>query len=544
MRLGSLFIAILLFGCAGEKLVPLQKVSLEVSGSTEIKGSFCNLNLTTAPGLKFYFIIDVTGSNATGDVTDTGQPVPPTDPGKVKRLGGMQAIAQKFPGARFALRTFAGNGVDDAYRDTYYTFTDQKTFLATTLTDFQGISDAGGTNYIHPLQMTLQDIQTYLNAQLQLPLAQRDPEGPIVIMFASDGIPNPDTDRAKADLQTAVHNITQLPISLVATQFVDEIVLNAAGYGDVFQLDPTEGEYINWLAQAGGGTFLTFSNQIDFTQMNIPAPIAAAGSTFSLFATNLNTVWEKNADGSASLKLDSDGDGLSDELEAQIGSDPNKYDTEDDGAGNGIHVSDGLKYFLYGKPCALGSCATPADDQQNLIPINSCRAIPASDGGASGYFAGDILDNCEKLTAGTDYKQFSYLNDKIPDGVKVRYDISPQDLTLAQNSPGQDGLTILQKILSNLPWWIPDYQTVGLKPTSYTLTYTGIQGGRSCYNFDITSMPVIGPGTNRVRLWLVQSDLDLRNTLRTKDVQVGEGQVIQVSDDDFLPNQSTVNSGH
>jgi hypothetical protein len=42
----------------------------------------------------------------------------------------------------------------------------------------------------------------------------------------------------------------------------------------------------------------------------------------------------------------------------------------------------------------------------------------------------------------------------------------------------------------------------------------------------------------------VQSDLDLRNTLRTKDVQVGEGQVIQVSDDDFLPNQSTVNSGH
>src|SRR5581483_5421468 len=69
--------------------------------------------------------------------------------------------------------------------------------------------------------------------------------------------------------------------------------------------------------------------------------------------TNQNVVWENGV-----LKLDSDGDGLSDELEAQLGSDPNKKDSDDNG------VSDYVENYLYGSPCAglnpvahTGSCS-------------------------------------------------------------------------------------------------------------------------------------------------------------------------------------------
>src|SRR4051812_14635565 len=103
--------------CDKTPLLPLNK-GLPIQGTAVIAGNYCNLNLVDVPGLKIYLVQDVTGSNQQGDSTDNGVQTAPTDPDqagnpKPKRTKAMQDLASKFPHALFALRTFAGNALQN-----------------------------------------------------------------------------------------------------------------------------------------------------------------------------------------------------------------------------------------------------------------------------------------------------------------------------------------------------------------------------------------------------------------------------------------------
>jgi hypothetical protein len=92
-------------GCAPEKLLPLAQLKEpDLVKTTEIQGDFCTLNLTTTSDLKFYFVIDVTGSNNQ------------TDPGRVKRTAAMRAMLDKYPNSLFALQTFAGEPAGPGFK--------------------------------------------------------------------------------------------------------------------------------------------------------------------------------------------------------------------------------------------------------------------------------------------------------------------------------------------------------------------------------------------------------------------------------------------
>src|ERR1017187_9157850 len=151
--------------CTDVKLIGLHDQVASVSAD----GQYCTLNVTMTPGIKFYLAVDVTGSNQGGDVTDDGIQVGPTDPGKPIRFGALQGLGQKYPEALFALRTFAGDTVNDAFRSSYFPFVSQAGYLNSTLPTFMTVPDDGGTNYQVILQQIQTDIQQYLQAQLNLP---------------------------------------------------------------------------------------------------------------------------------------------------------------------------------------------------------------------------------------------------------------------------------------------------------------------------------------------------------------------------------------
>lgn len=535
IRLVRLGVLIAIFGglsaCRAENLHALrrlERVPAPVSVAT-LDGEFCTLNLNTPPGLKFYFVIDVTGSNGW------------TDPGRVRRTAGMRAMLQKYPGAKFALQSFSS----EASNSLFVPFQLAEDFEGTLL-EFQSNAnsadkgDTGGTPYAEPLKAANRNLAEYMGRQLSLPLGQRDAPGPIVVIFISDGVPTDGITTTIVD--QLVKDILRLPIALNALDVTTEIIANSGVYGN----DRSGGSpELRQIATSGYGVFLDFdTGAIDFSRFRIPTDRSPAGLSFGFFATNLNVAWDRNPDGTVSLEADSDGDGLSDRTERTFHSQglaPASSLFSGDSDGNG--VSDGVEAFYFKTPCANSDCTKPLAYEDVRKPV-TCDFIPLEEGGGMGTYAGDILNNCEKLIAHANYKLFSTITDKIPDGVKVRNGISPKDATLTQPDPETDNLTPLQKLMVNLPWWFPGAKSAGLKATQYQLKFAGLRNERSCYSFSIRDLPykelAVAPGadpsrsrTNKVRLWLTQSNRDLRDVLRVAEVQFIPGATARLTDADF-----------
>jgi hypothetical protein len=336
-------------------------------------------------------------------------------------------------------------------------------------------------------------------------------------------------------------DILKTPVDLNALDVVNEIIANSGVYGDEVA-DPNE---LRQIADSGYGVFINFeSGVIDFSRFRTPVPRTPDSESFGIFATNLNTVWRKSANGQAVLESDSDADGLSDyeELEFQARNlAPALSELNPDSDGNGL--GDGIEASYFKTPCVLSNCAKPAKNQDVRRPV-TCDFIPEDEGEATGYFAKDILNNCEKIVSHANYRNFSAIWDKIPDGVKVRNGIAPKDDTLNNPDPENDNLTTLQELMSNLPWWFPGAIKSGYKPTQYNPKFIGLKDNRSCYSFSIRDLPykeiAVPPGAdavagtfNKVRVWLTQSDRDLRDYMRYADVLVSPGQPLRLTDEDF-----------
>jgi uncharacterized protein YegL len=522
--LSGLCMLSVLAGCSAERLKKLDQMLAPIEVKTaEFKGEFCTQNLNTPPGMKFYFVIDVTGSNQQ------------TDPGRVKRTAGMRAMVEKFPNARFALHTFSGEvGVT-----VYQPFQDAEDFTTTLDAFISAANDQGGTPYTKTLQDVSKNIGDYLTQQLALPRAQRDLAGPIVIMYISDGQP---TDGATvASVTELTKDILRKPIAMNALEIVNEVIANSGVYGTAVA-DPKE---LRAISEAGYGNFIDFNTgAIDFTKFRIPVDRSPTSESFGLFATNVNVLWEKDETGDVTLEPDTDGDGLSDRAEIKFqkaGQAPSGSEFIPDTDGNG--VSDGIEAYYFKTPCAKMDCSKPSQSEDVRKPV-TCDFIPDEEGGTTGHYAKDIVNNCEKIVSLANYKVFSTIGDKVPDGVKIRFGISPKDSTLGQADPQNDNMTTLQKVMFNLPWWFPNAQKAGFKPTKYITKFTGIKDNRSCYSFKIEDLPLkelsLKPGAdansvnfNHIRLWLTQSDRDLRDYLRVADVQLEIGKSVEVKDTDF-----------
>ncbi|MEO0336460.1 MAG: VWA domain-containing protein, partial [Pseudomonadota bacterium] len=342
----GLCLAVLFQNCADQNL----KLSKSVA-SVSPKVSFCTSpSDSIRSNLKFIFLVDRSGSNQTNfrilpDNSLDG-PYPGTDPLGIRRFRALQDFVQNFQGGEDQYIYWSMVGFSTtATRD--QPFTNNRAAFLTFLQDQEVNSptyDGGFTNYTDALSegldMIMEDVADQQNANPQI-------SSNYVIFFVSDGVPRVDT---VTQTQTEVNAVIQSYFSYqdANRDLVEGVQINTAYYFEDFD-DPNAQAMLSGMSIEGRGEFLQFGagETIDFTRFAIPLRI----SRFELkefWIQNSNTVWE-----GPELREDADADTLSDSLERALGSNPNLYDTD----GNG--VGDGVEYRSSGQtsPCQNADCS-------------------------------------------------------------------------------------------------------------------------------------------------------------------------------------------
>lgn len=178
------------------------------------------------------------------------------------------------------------------------------------------------------------------------------------------------------------------------------------------------------MAKLGKGTFYNLKNRTpNFDDLNIPS-LVFNFFTKQLFAINLSAVWREKA-GQIFYQKDRDLDGLSDEQEIELGSDPTAADSDNDG------FSDFTEWRLYQQPqfaqTKLSSC-----DLNNELDTDL-----------------DLLSDCDEILIGLPEAASDSDQDGIIDGLQWRFGLSIGLQT--STDLDRDGLSNLEELQRNLP---------------------------------------------------------------------------------------------
>jgi hypothetical protein len=300
----------------------------------------------------------------------------------------------------------------------------------------------GRTRYIVILIYADQDISC-LNPTINLGIAGKC----INLLPAVDQCGACELSRVAAELtaigdQYGAGQVTIQPIYVDASPVVD------GGYDPAY----AEGAAI---AKAGGTQIV----QTDTFASNVSNAIARINTSSSLqseyvlkrfFAFNRNALSR-----SGQLLVDSDGDGLSDDEEKALGTDPKNWDTDHDGIGDGVEVRMGLDPLT---PNIINGC-TPFNDQD-----------------------GDRLLDCEEKVLGTDPCMGDTDGDGLSDFVEFMSGTNPlvpEDL----QDTDRDGMLNANEVTSHTDPLSADVAYAQQFGYQYTITPgASTPDGRSCYD--------------------------------------------------------------
>ncbi|MCS6912507.1 MAG: VWA domain-containing protein, partial [Myxococcota bacterium] len=240
----------------------------------------------------------------------------------------------------------------------------------------------------------------------------------------------------------------------------------------------------------GNGTFadyyrgdeVTFAN-IDYTSILRPYGLSQV------------LVWNTNAVPTpGGFGVDSDGDGLSDEREGELGTDPKLGDTDGDGFRDGFEeqrLARGFDPRLPSKPWYACSDRTDLD--------------------------ADGLLTCEEQVIGTDPRLPDSDSDRMPDGLEVRYGLDPLTQNGAMDDDA-DGIFNIQEVAAQTHPLVADPMLYRDHRTSYAITALGERAGQQrCYEFSVRQIELVGTagqrgpasrGVNRILLYFGQAPLD------------------------------------
>jgi hypothetical protein len=244
------------------------------------------------------------------------------------------------------------------------------------------------------------------------------------------------------------------------------------------QIKACGGNMMRGIAKRGGGTFRDFSSGeainflfVDFTSFKR----LFAMKNFTAFNINARPFSEAIGYDPNSIKtqdvtiakgiIDSDGDGLPDELENLIGTDPQLSDTDNDG------FSDLLEYRL---------------QSSGFDPLNGSDADCKGD---KDRFDddGDGLRNCEEIFVGTNNKVYDTDNDGFGDGLETLYGTNPTiDDTLLDVD--FDGVTNGNEIREHSNPQTDDIVDLSDQAYRYHIVQREIQGAQICYDFTVDNV--------------------------------------------------------
>lgn len=211
------------------------------------------------------------------------------------------------------------------------------------------------------------------------------------------------------------------------------------------------------MAVAGNGEFRDFANgePIDFLGFNFQA-LSRLYLLKNLLVVNLNAR-------PGTFAPDSDGDGLSDDEEKALGSNPLNPDTDGDGYG---------------------------DLLESRFPDNFHinKADPGCPPEQRGDRDGDGLLDCEEIYIGTAQGRYDTDKDGAPDGIEWLMGTRPSVSDLDED-PDRDGLSNGAELRAHTDPNVADADQLADRAQRFSLQSHGAPvGGRSCYDFRVENV--------------------------------------------------------
>jgi hypothetical protein len=214
------------------------------------------------------------------------------------------------------------------------------------------------------------------------------------VVFLSDGIPRQQGGKVQTNDEIAfcVRDLKNLPPEATG------LTLHTAFLGSSDDAARPQAEVLlRQMASDGGGTYTSFErgDQIDFSGFNFKVVRRYDIKQFIVY--NRNALLDKDEH---TAVPDSDGDGLSDILEAKLGTDPLNPDTDGDGC------SDMFEYATGSNPLQ-GPCVCSAQERKDTD--------------------NDGVTDCEETSLGWEPNRFDTDVDLFPDGLEFRFQTNGKD---------------------------------------------------------------------------------------------------------------------
>ncbi len=222
---------------------------------------------------------------------------------------------------------------------------------------------------------------------------------------------------------------------------------------------------------------------------------------------------------SRGIEPDTDGDGLVDAYELQIGTDPRDPDSDNDMA-DGLPDGD-----LYGDLFEDRFRARGFDPLDALVPAARCPDATDTDG--------DGLNDCEENFLGTDPRLADSDGDRMPDRIEVMLGLDPL-LDDALADPDFDGLVNREEVRAGTLPQVSDLDRYRKEAVRYGLDEvgarripnrdTGEEELRQCYRFQVSRIQLVttpltrNRGLNRILLYALEEPVQLVGSSPTAHV--------------------------
>jgi len=482
--------------CYEGSLEPIPPAPVErADNKLHVDGTFC----TTDPDdlafpVKLFFIIDTSQSMFVTDPSFT----------RTRAVGDVIAAVKDTPGVEVAIETFgAQTGVITSKCDTYNPRSNCALGFAPASADTEMAAGLGATANTGGTTDFLNALETAVGT-LATDMATSDPlalqNARYVIMFVSDGIPDSDSrfditrtcdDAAAWEQQgrappNAVDVVAQADLLIgqineLARQYnVRDLSFNsafAAAPDTDTQIKECGSTFMRAMSKRGNGVFRDFSSGeainflfVDFTSFKRVFAMKnfTANNINALpFSVAIGVDPRVRSDDPTLAKgiIDSDGDGLSDQLENLIGTDPFLVDTDNDG------FSDLLEHSL---------------ESSGFDPLDPTDADCKGD---TDRFDddGDGLRNCEEIFFGTSSLFYDSDNDGFGDGIEVLYGSNPslKDTLLDVDF---DGVGNAGEMRAHSRLDTDDVVNLSEHAYRYKVREEGLQGSQICYSFDVDNI--------------------------------------------------------
>lgn len=523
VSLSIVVVGLILLGfqnCGEYKLTKTQAVL-----SIDPKASFCTSpSDAVQSNLKFMFVVDRSGSNQQNFIilpdgtVDFGNPQPGTDPDGNRRFQALVNFIQNYRSGDDQYTYWSMVEIADQGREVLPFTNDRDSFLNDINSQWTNTAslDGGGTNYIDTLDTVQQMIQADVAAAR---LADPQISSNYVVFYVSDGVPYVGgVLQSQGEVNLVIDSM--LSFQEANRDLVEGIQMNTAYYYSNIN-DPNARAGLTEMATRGFGSFLEFGagENIDFSRFAIPIRI----SRFDLkefWVVNTNTIWEGNE-----LRRDADADGLSDVLEAELGSDPSLYDSD----GNG--VGDGVEYRVSGKTavCQNSDCSFPGTPGPCSMFLGGRTQAPWFEDRDSDY-----LNDCEERLLSSDFEEPDTNADYIPDHLAF---ISETNLTELSSAtlldPDNDGVSDYSELKQNTPLRVNNSSIEGLQTLKLNAQLMSQSADQDCYAYDIIDMGFFRED-DTIRVYLMENSQSVaeKRVMRSSEKQLNNGGV-RFTESDF-----------